>query len=96
MVGKYVIARSSASGVWAGVCQSIESDGPGTERVILSEARRIHYWTGAGSCSGLAAHGPSGGRIAIPVDARVSGCCEILAATPEAESQIRGLPEWRP
>ena len=93
---KYVIVRSSPSGVWFGRLVQVEGTPDGLQRITLVEARRIHYWEGAGSCSGLAAHGPREGRIAPPVSATVSQVCEILEATPEAVARIARIPEWRP
>jgi hypothetical protein len=94
---KHVIVRSSQSGVWFGeLAADAVADGPGTVRVVLERARRVHYWEGAGSCSGLAAQGPSGGRIASPVRAEVGGCCEVLDCTPAAVERYAAIPEWAP
>jgi len=92
----HVIVRSSPSGVWFGVLESVESTPDGLERVKLTEARKVHYWKGAGACSGLASHGPSDGRIAVPVSVTVSNVCERIEATPAAVAQFAKLAEWRP
>lgn len=92
----YIIIRSAPSGVWFGQKVRAVATTDGLQRVTMKHARRVHYWTGAGSCSGLASHGPSGGRIAVPVSATVSQVCEIIEATDEAVKVFNSLPEWRP
>ena len=88
--GQEVIVRSDQSGVWQGVLQRWEGD-----EVLLATARRAHYWEGAGSCSGLALVGPTGGRITPPVsEVVVLGCCEVLPATPEAVAAWKSLDPW--
>ena len=96
MKGKNVIVRSNQSGVWFGRLVSAVGTPDGYERVELAGARRIWSWEGAGSCSGLAAHGPRAGKIAPAVDAVVSGVCERLAAAPAAVKAFAAIPEWRP
>jgi hypothetical protein len=92
----YVVVRSSQSGVWLGALVSSEPDGPGTVRVKLTDARKAWQWSGAAATSGLAARGPSGGRIADPVTVVVGGCCEVIDATPEAVARWRAVAPWRP
>ena len=79
---KHVIVRSSQSGVWYGLLVASEGTPDGLERVTLADARRIWHWSGAGSCSGLAAHGPREAKMPPPVMARISGCCEVLDCAP--------------
>jgi hypothetical protein len=96
MKGNNVIVRSSQSGVWFGRLVSTVGTPDGLERVVLANARRIWCWEGAGSCSGLAAHGPRIGKIAPPVAATISGVCERLEATAAAVKAIAAIAEWRP
>ena len=63
LIGRIVVVRSHLSGVWLGV---LECAGPNGFR--LSSARRAWSWSGAASCSGLASHGPSAGKITAPVE----------------------------
>lgn len=93
---QFVIVRSSPSGVWFGVLESVEGTPDGLERVVLSDARRCWQWTGAGSCSGLAAHGPLGGKIAVPIAATISHVCERLACAPEAVARFAEIAPWKP
>lgn len=95
-IGHAVVVRSSQSGVWFGRLEQAEPDGPGLVACRLTAGRRIWSWTGAGSCSGLAAQGPRSGRIASPVDAVVCGCCEILVARTTAIAVFEAIPEWAP
>jgi hypothetical protein len=91
--GDYVIVRSSGAGVFAGEFESRD----GSE-VLLTNARRIHYWAGAASLSELAQRGPSKpGECRFPVAvARVLilGVCEIDTVTPEARAAIAEVPVW--
>lgn len=88
--GKLVLVRSGQSGVWVGhlVAQ--------TDHVVtLSEARKVHYWTGAGATSGLALTGPSGGRICPPVpEVDVSGWCEIIPVAAAAKERFDAVAPW--
>lgn len=96
MLGKFVIVRSSPSGVWFGRLTGCDLTGDGLWCVGLSEARRVWRWEGAGSCSGLAAHGPKAGKIAPPVEAAVAQVCEILLCTDEAIAQFARIQAWIP
>ena len=93
LIESHVVVRSSESGVWHGVLLAYE---PETRSVRLGDARKAHSWTGAAATSGLALHGPGGGRITEPVRlAVVTGCSEILLATSTATSAWEGVPAWR-
>ena len=90
LIGKMVVLRSSASGVWLGRLVSLCG-----ERRVLADARRAWSWEGAASCSGLAIRGPSGGKICEPVSlAIIEGCCETLAATDEAVERWKAVEPW--
>lgn len=96
LINKMVIVRSSQSGVHFGELVKAEvSGGNGTAEVLLKDARRIWSWVGAGSCTGLAVHGPTGGKITPPAsEVAVMGCCEVLLATPQAVEAIGQIPAW--
>jgi len=90
LIGQMVVVRSSPSGVWLGRLVARE----GT-MVTLTAARRAWSWEGAASCSGLAARGPRGGRIAEPVAvAIIADACEVLAATPVAVIAWEKIQPW--
>lgn len=90
LLEKYVVVRSSPSGVWLGTLDHVEGD-----TVRLRQARRAWSWQGAASCSGLATHGPSGGKITPPVDiAVILSACEVLAATDAAVARWDDVSPW--
>lgn len=94
---KYVIVRSYAMGVFAGVL-----DDSSTETVkVLKNARRIWYWAGAASLSQLATDGtskPSECKFPCEVD-RVELTSpqgfEVLSVTEKAKESILLVPVWK-
>jgi hypothetical protein len=94
---RYVIVRTYAMGVFAGVL-----DAASTETCkVLRDARRIWYWDGAASLSQLATEGtskPQNCKFPAPV-ARVeltspSGF-EVLDVTEAARASIASVKPWR-
>lgn len=95
-IGKTCIIRSTASGVWYAKVTAIEPV-PGTPlwRADLTEARRIHAWSGAAACSGLALLGPTDGRICAPVEQQLVGdICEVAVTTAEADRAFAKIAAW--
>jgi len=93
-IGRYVIVRTYSAGVFAGNLSS--RDG---KEVSLSNARRLWYWAGAASLSQLAVSGTSRPMdckfpVAVP-SVTLTEAIEILDVTPEAETSIKAVPEWR-
>ncbi len=93
MKAKIVIVRTDRAGVFMGALDGKE----GTD-VVLNDARRLWYWTGAASLSELAQRGPSEPakcKFPGPV-ARVHlfGVIEILDVTDAAQSAIDAVPVW--
>ena len=89
-IGQRVVVRSSPSGVWLGTLLDAEDCS-----VKLGDARRAHAWEGAGSCSGLALTGPTGGRITAPVSSVVvMEVCEVIPATQQACAAWDAQPAW--
>jgi hypothetical protein len=95
----YVIVRGKNVGVHAGYLHEDERD-----RMVLRDARRIWYWSGAASLSGLAVHGPSKprdckfGAVVERQELRgldTMGDHEVIHCTPEAQRAIQEVPEWR-
>lgn len=91
--GKYVIVRTYSAGVFAGNLESRSG-----REVVLTNARRLWYWSGAASLSQLAMEGvkePKNCKFPVEV-ARVEllEAIEILDATPQAEDSIKGVPVW--
>jgi hypothetical protein len=95
MISKFVLVRDSRAGVFYGVCEALDlTAGPGT----VQDARKVHYWTGAGAVEGVVARGPKvGSRITAKVT-RVAGrtLVQIIECTPAERAVLEGLPEWQP
>lgn len=91
---KYVIVRTYSAGVFAGYLEKRN----GME-VILRDARRLWYWTGAASISQLAVEGvkkPSECKFAMEVDKlEVTQAIEIIEATKAAQDCIADVPVWK-
>jgi hypothetical protein len=89
----YVIARSHSAGVFAGDLESRKE-----REVILRNARRIWYWTGAASLSQLAMEGTkSPGTCKFPCEVdrvELLDVCEILSTTEAARASIKAVPVW--
>jgi hypothetical protein len=89
-IGRYVIVRTSAAGVHAGVLKSRNE-----RECELSDARRLWRWRvkdNAGiSLSDVATLGLDSRdtRISAPVDILLTENCEIIGCTAEAEESIR-------
>ena len=90
---KYVLARSRDAGVFAGYLESRNG-----QDVVLRNARRIWYWSGAASLSQLAVDGtsnPKECKFPVPVDrVELLQVCEILDVTPAAKKSIESVPVW--
>lgn len=91
--GTYVIVRSTDAGAFAGTL--VSRDG---EEVELSGCRRLWYWDGAATLSGLAVSGVSRPEKCKfpPVTPRhlVLGVCEVIPTSRQAQESIEAVPEW--
>jgi len=92
--GKYAIVRTYSAGVFAGNLESREG-----QEVVMTDARRLWYWTGAASLSQLAVDGTSKPKdckfpVAVP-RIELLQAIEILDVTPKAESSIKAVPVWK-
>ena len=91
---RYVIVRTYSAGCFAGVIESQSADG---KLVRLREARRLWYWAGAASLSGLAARGtsrPTDCKFPGPVTVTLTEAIEIIDVTMDARASIEAVPEW--
>jgi len=90
---KYVIVRTYSAGVFAGYLE--KRDG---KEVVMSEARRLWFWSGAASLSQLAMEGvknPDACKFPIPVNSvTLTEVIEILDVTPEAKKIIEKVKVW--
>lgn len=92
--GRYVIIRTYSAGVFAGNIQSRNG-----REVVLHNARRLWYWSGAASLSQLAIEGvknPSDCKFPIEVSrVELLEVIEILDTTQVAEKSIKDVPVWK-
>ena len=92
--GKYVIARTYSAGVFAG--EFVSRNG---QEVILKNARRLWYWSGAASLSQLAVDGTSNpNSCKFPCEVsqvELLQVIEILDVTDKAQASIKRVPIWK-
>jgi len=94
MKNKYVIVRTYSAGVFAGNLKSKKG-----QKVVLNNARRLWYWSGASSLSQLAMEGvkkPNECKFPCEVSkVELLNAIEILDVTKEAEMNIKAVPIWK-
>jgi hypothetical protein len=92
--GDYVIVRTVAAGVFAGVLVKKDSN-----EVTLHNARRLWYWDGAASLSQLAMEGvtkPENCKFPCEVEKIILiGVIEIIFCTIKAIKSIQGVKIWK-
>ena len=91
---KYSIVRTYSAGVFAGEIESRKG-----QEVVMKNARRLWYWSGAASLSQLAVTGTSKPEsckfpVAVPRVEVLQGV-EILDVTEAAKKSIESVPEWK-
>jgi hypothetical protein len=93
-VNQYVIVRSYAAGVFAGILVKKEGN-----EVEMHDARRLWYWDGAASLSQLAEEGvkkPENCKFPQPVKQVVLiNVVEILKVSDAAKESIEGVKVWK-
>jgi len=91
---KYVIVRTYSAGVFAGYIKSRKG-----QEVVMTDARRIWYWSGAASLSQLAEEGtkdPANCKFPMAVkEIELLQVIEILTVSKAAEKSIKAVPEWK-
>jgi hypothetical protein len=93
---KYVIVRSYVMGVFAGELQEERTD----TKLVLKNARRLWYWSGASSLSELAVKGTATPNeckfpCEVPqVELNSPQGFEILDVTEQAQESIKKVPIW--
>lgn len=96
-IGKYVIVRTSAGGVHAGILKSFEG-----RQCELSESRRLWRWrikeNKGVSLSDVATFGldEKDTKLGSPVDIILTENCEIIACTQEAAASIAQFRTYAP
>lgn len=91
---EYLIVRTQSAGVFAGYLKSRKG-----QEVILLNARRLWYWSGAASLSQLANDGvnkPNDCKFPAEVEqVELLQAIEILPVTEKAKLSIAGVPVWK-
>lgn len=93
-MNKYVIVRTYSAGVFAGELESRNG-----KEVVLINARRLWYWSGAASLSQLAMEGVSKpNECKFPCEVKrveLLEAIEILDVSDKAENSIKGVKIWK-
>ena len=93
MAQRYVIVRTYSAGVFAGTLVSRKG-----QEVVLKDARRLWYWSGAASLSQLAVEGvkdPVGCKFPCEVPrVELPQAIEILDVSSKARKSIAAVPVW--
>lgn len=91
---EHVLIRAKESGVHFGRLKSREGD-----CVVLENARRVWYWSGAASLSQMAVEGvnsPDGCKFTVAVpEITILGVCEIIPLSDKARVNLYGVREWK-
>lgn len=91
---KYCIVRTYSAGVFAGYIESRNG-----QEVVMRNARRLWYWSGAASLSQLAEEGtktPNDCKFPCEVDrVELLQAIEILDVSAEAQASITSVPVWQ-
>ena len=94
MIGKKVLIRSYAAGVFFGTLVSEQFTLSGAV-VVLENSRRIHYWEGAASLSQVAQDGIKTGRVAmVEPTKKVVNVIEITPLSEAAIANLEKQPIW--
>ena len=90
----YKLIRGDRSGVFCGFVE--KSDG---KEVVLRQARRLWYWSGAASLSQLAEDGVSNpSQCKFPKEmsrVRITDVIEEIDMTDKAYKSVKGVEEWK-
>ena len=91
---QYCIVRTYSAGVFAGYLKSRTG-----KEVVLVDARRIWYWSGAASLSQLAMQGTSNpGKCKFPCtvdEVTLIEAIEIIPCTEAARESIEAVSVWK-
>lgn len=94
---KFFIVRTYSAGVWFGNVKELKENS-----VILTNARRLWYWSGAASISQLAVEGtkrPNDCKFTVTITDEsgvyLPQIIEVLPCTDEAAKNIKEVKEWK-
>lgn len=95
--GKIYIIRTYSAGVWFGTLKSLKGS-----IAIITNARRLWYWSGAASLSQLAIEGtkrPCDCKFTVTIEDKegvyLPQVIEVLPCTEEAIENIKNVKEWK-
>jgi len=90
MLGDFVIVRSRDQGVVCGYLKTLVPQPGGLFAAELTEARQVHWWSGANTLFEMSLRGANEMRLSEPVElVLVAGVCGVLPCKPEAEANLR-------
>lgn len=96
--GAPVLIRATSAGVHFGILESSEFT-PAGQVVILSNTRRVWYWSGAASLSQMANEGvknPGSCKFSVVVSQnQIVDVIETLPLTEGAYDNLKSVPEWK-
>lgn len=94
---KFYIVRTYSAGVWFGNIKELNENS-----VILTNARRLWYWSGAASLSQLAVEGtknPNDCKFTLTITDEegvyLPQIIEVLPCTSDAVENIKIVKEWK-
>lgn len=94
---KFYIVRTFSAGVWFGNIKKLNENS-----VILTNARRLWYWSGAASLSQLAVEGtkkPNDCKFTLTITDEegvyLPQIIEVLPCTVDAVENIKQVKEWK-
>jgi hypothetical protein len=94
---KFYIIRTHSAGVWFGNKKSLDGS-----IAIITNARRLWYWSGAASLSQLAMEGtkkPESCKFTVTITDEdgvyLPQVIEVLPCTEQAVSNIKSVKEWK-
>lgn len=93
-IGQNVIVRTYSAGVFYGKLENMDG-----QEAVVTNARRVWYWSGAASLSQLSKDGtsnPDGCKFPAPVDAvHLTQVIEVLPLTEKAKLSLDEVEVWQ-
>ena len=89
MIGRKCVVRTCNAGVHFGTVSAHSG-----QQVVLTEARRIHYWEGAFTLSAVAKHGIGGdSRVSCTIpEILLTDALELIPMSEKATKNLEGSP----
>ena len=94
---KLQMIRSYGAGVFFGYVESKKAEANGVN-IVIRNARRVYYWSGAASLSELSTLGtskPTDCKITAPVDTQeIMNVIEIIDVSEKARASLESVKVW--